>query len=82
MTKTAAVKPAETKAKPETDKTTATDAALTPAFTHRISGTPEHGFYRAGRHWPREGVEVNQTDFTADQWAVLEAEPRLAIVAL
>jgi len=54
----------------------------TPIFTHRIAGIPEHGFYRAGRHWPREGVEVLRADFTDEQWATLEAEPRLVISSL
>lgn len=51
-------------------------------LTHRIAGTPERGFYRAGRHWPREGVEVARADFDDEQWAALEAEPRLVVVAL
>lgn len=49
---------------------------------HRVAGVPQKGFYRAGRHWPREGVEVARSDFTDDQWAALEAEPNVTIKPL
>lgn len=55
---------------------------VTLAPTHRISGLPELGFCRAGRHWPREGVEVRRDDFDDQQWAALETEPRISVVAL
>ena len=70
---------------PGQDAPTAAAAATDPApavTTHRISGVPAHGFYRAGRHWPREGVEVARADFTKAQWAALEAEPRLTVTRL
>jgi hypothetical protein len=50
--------------------------------THHVSGVPEKGFYRAGRHWPREGVEVVRADFTDAQWVALEAEPNIVIKSL
>jgi len=50
--------------------------------THRIAATPERGFYRAGRYWPREEVLVDREDFTVEQWAALEAEPRLVVSSL
>ena len=67
--------------------TLATDTAAEPAaaaavVSHRISATTERGFYRAGRHWPREGVDVDRFEFTDEQWAALEAEPLLVIAAL
>jgi len=53
-----------------------------PQPTHRIVGHGQNGFYRAGRHWPQEGVDVVRDDFTDDQWAALEAEPKLSIKTL
>lgn len=53
-----------------------------PELTHRIAATPERGFYRAGRHWPREGIDVHRDDFADEQWLALEAEPRLVITTL
>lgn len=52
------------------------------AATHEIAATPEKGFWRAGRHWPRAGLAVARADFTDDQWAALEAEPKLTIKPL
>ena len=56
-------------------------AAEKPA-THRIAATPAAGFWRAGRYWPRDGVEVAQADFSEEQWAAIEAEPKLVVKAL
>jgi len=63
----------------------ATDAAPEVAGhspTHSIAAGPEKGFYRAGRHWPREATKVARAEFTDDQWAALEAEPKLTIKPL
>lgn len=68
---------------PKTDRNTdPAETVQVPAPTYRIAGTPEKGFYRAGRHWPREGVEVNRADFTDAEWSALEGEPRLNIRVL
>lgn len=48
---------------------------LAAAFTHRIAAAVEKDFYRAGRHWPREGVDVNRDSFDEAQWSALEAAP-------
>lgn len=58
------------------------DVEPSAVFTHRITAAPERGFYRAGRHWLRDGTDVNRADFTDEQWAVLEAEPKLSITNL
>jgi len=65
----------------------APDAAAAPEVagnspTHSIAAGPEKGFYRAGRYWPREAAPVARADFTDDQWAALEAEPKLTIKPL
>lgn len=57
-------------------------AAGEPAATHRIVALPAAGFCRAGRRWHREGEAVRREDFTDEQWAALEGEPMLAVVAL
>ncbi len=57
-------------------------AAEVAAPTHRIGAYAERGFYRAGRFWPRQGVEVAQAEFTAAKWSALEAEPALKIETL
>lgn len=49
------------------------------APTYRISARPERGFHRAGRYWPRQGVEVARAEFTDEQWAAIEAEPLLTV---
>ncbi len=46
--------------------------------TYLIRATAE-GFRRAGRAWPVAGERVRRTDFTDEQWAALEAEPRILI---
>lgn len=51
-------------------------------FTHRIAGQAPKGFYRLGRFWPPEGVEVNREDFDDEQWLALEGEPKLSIKPL
>ena len=56
-------------------------AATAEQFTHRITAVPEKGFCRAGRRWYREGTAVNRDDFSDEQWAALEAEPMLVVVA-
>lgn len=61
---------------------TAADPAPALTCSHRIAALPEKGFYRAGRHWPREGTDINRTDYTDAQWEALADEPRLVIVAL
>ena len=53
-----------------------TPAEIAPA-THRVAATPSAGFWRAGRCWPRDGVEVARTDFSDEQWAAIKAEPKL-----
>lgn len=50
--------------------------------THRIAGQSQTGFWRAGRHWPPEGIDVNKADFTDEQWAALEGELKLSIKPL
>lgn len=52
------------------------------AAWHRIAALPASGFCRAGRRWFREGEAVRREDFTDEQWAALEGEPMLAVVAL
>lgn len=56
--------------------------AIEPEATHRIAGQSPTGFWRAGRHWPPEGIEVNKADFTDEQWAALEGELKLSIKPL
>lgn len=51
-------------------------------FTHHIAATVDKGFYRAGRHWPREGVEVDRAEFSDEQWSALEGEPKLTVKTL
>lgn len=51
-------------------------------FTHRITAVPEKGFCRAGRRWYREATAVNRDDFSDEQWAAIEDEPMLVVVAL
>lgn len=53
-----------------------------PQFTHRITAVPAAGFCRAGRRWYHEATAVNRDDFSDEQWAALEAEPMLVVVAL
>lgn len=52
------------------------------AFTHRITAAVEKGFYRAGRYWPRDGVDVNRDAFDEAQWSALEGEPMLTVKPL
>jgi len=56
------------------------DASEKP--THRIVGHGQNGFWRAGKHWPVEGLDVVRDDFDDEQWAALEAEPKLSIKTL
>lgn len=56
------------------------DASAAP--THRIVGHGQNGFWRAGKHWPVEGLDVVRDDFDDEQWAALEAEPKLSIKTL
>ncbi|MCE2739672.1 MAG: hypothetical protein ACK5PT_05065 [Cereibacter sp.] len=47
-----------------------------------IRSTADNGFdghFRLGRFWPRAGQVVAQDAFTAEEWAVLTADPRLHI---
>jgi len=47
-----------------------------------IRSIPADGFeghFRLGQFWPRAGRVVAQDAFTADEWAVLNADPRLHI---
>jgi hypothetical protein len=44
-----------------------------------IAAAEFEGHYRLGQFWPRAGRVVAQDAFTADQWAVLTADPRLNI---
>lgn len=47
-----------------------------------VSAKPTNGFWRAGRHWPKEGAVAVRGEFDADQWAALEAEPALIVTQL
>lgn len=40
------------------------------------------GFRRAGRAWPAEEVEVDISEFTAEQIAQLLAEPKLVVLPI
>ena len=42
-----------------------------------IKAKSDAGFYRCGRHFTKEGVRVDQNDFSADDWQRLEDEPML-----
>jgi hypothetical protein len=47
-----------------------------------IKSNPGDGFeghFRLGQFWPRAGRVVAQDAFTAEEWAVLTADPRLHI---
>ena len=57
-------------------------APAAPQFTHRITAVLAAGFCRAGRRWYHEATAVNRDDFSDEQWAALEAEPMLVVVAL
>lgn len=61
---------------------TTTEESPPPAATHRIAAIPAAGFCRAGRRWCREGEEVSRGEFSDEQWAALEGEPLLVVVAL
>ena len=43
------------------------------------AGDGFEGHFRLGQFWPRAGRVVAQDAFTADEWAALEADPRLHI---
>ena len=43
------------------------------------AGDGFEGHFRLGRFWPRAGQVVAQDAFTAEEWAVLIADPRLHI---
>lgn len=43
------------------------------------AGAESEGHFRLGQFWPRAGRVVAQDAFTADEWAVLTADPRLHI---
>lgn len=58
------------------------DAASPAAPTHRIAAIAGAGFCRAGRRWPRDGVDVTRSDFTDEEWVALTAEPLLVVTAL
>lgn len=59
-----------------------TDTVADIVLTHRVTGHGQNGFWRAGRHWPVEGVGVNRADFSDDHWAALESEPKISIKQL
>ncbi|MCA3480874.1 MAG: hypothetical protein IOD00_09595 [Rhodobacter sp.] len=44
-----------------------------------IAAAEFEGHYRLGQFWPRAGRVVAEDAFTADEWAVLTADPRLHI---
>jgi hypothetical protein len=44
-----------------------------------IAATEFEGHFRLGQFWPRAGRVVAQDAFTAEEWAVLTADPRLHI---
>ena len=44
-----------------------------------IAAAEFEGHYRLGQFWPRAGRVVAQDAFTAEEWAVLTADPRLHI---
>jgi|JI10StandDraft_1071094.scaffolds.fasta_scaffold155962_2 hypothetical protein len=77
VTEAAPVEPAVTEAAPVEPA-----APAAPQFTHRITAVPAAGFCRAGRRWYREATAVNRDDFSDEQWAAIEDEPMLVVVAL
>jgi hypothetical protein len=77
VTEAAPVEPAVTEAAPVEPP-----APAAPQFTHLITAVPEKGFCRAGRRWYRDATHVNRDDFSAEDWAALEAEPMLVVVSL
>lgn len=56
-------------------------AGLDPVATARVrvSAKPKKGFWRAGRWWPRDGVEIERDSLSDAQWAALESEPKIVI---
>lgn len=95
QTETASLVQAETVAQVETETTALVEAEapveepvaalvepVSAEFTHRIAAVIEKGFYRAGRHWPREGADVNRDSFDEAQWSALEGEPMLTVKPL
>lgn len=64
------------------EKPAASDEPKPAVANYCVAATPERGIWRAGRHWPREGAEVARSDFTDEQWAAIEGEPRLVVSAL
>lgn len=40
------------------------------------------GFRRAGRAWSKQAEIVNAADFSAEQWAQLQAEPLIVVAAV
>lgn len=62
---------------------TAGDAGATPEpQSYLIAAKAAAGFWRAGRHWPKEGAVADRAEFTDEQWAALEAEPALIVTQL
>lgn len=48
----------------------------------RISGLPSKGFFRCGRFWPHEGVDVEAGELSEEQIKILRAEKFLKVEAL
>ena len=46
-----------------------------------IAATAATGFWRCGKHFPKEGVTVALDEFTDTQWDMLKAEPMLHLSA-
>lgn len=62
---------------------TAGDAGATPEpQSYLIAAKAAAGFWRAGRHWPKEGAVADRAEFTGDQWAAIEAEAALTVERL
>jgi hypothetical protein len=78
---TESVAVAETEAPVEAPAAALAEPAVAE-LTHRIAAVIEKGFYRAGRHWPREGIDVNRDSFDEAQWSALEGEPMLTVKPL
>lgn len=57
------------------------NSGLPPAASARLEvrAVPKKGFWRAGRYWPHEGVEVDFDELTEDEWIALESEPKIVI---
>jgi len=44
-----------------------------------VRAVPENGFWRLGRFWPHQGVEVAASEFSEDDLARLKSEKLLTV---